>query len=120
MSCLGRKSPSPQGKSDFFRLFQALALGLLDKGFPIEVSWRDREGRLLCEKIADGEAIRPLLLSLYRLSAEGFPPRPPVPEDRQGAFVLDTELGWYWEAALLYRFSSGELEKEIQEKTFWL
>lgn len=104
-------------KSRFFRLFYALALGLLGQSAGLEVSWRDWEGHTICERAADQEGVRRLLLLLYRT---GLSAKAPAPEERRGSFVLDTEMRWYWEETLIYRFSPNALEKEIQEKIFWL
>ncbi len=116
----GERPLSRRGKSDFFRLFHALAMGLLEQGLRLETVWRDIEGRMIRQKADSSEGVHSLLLSLYQLGAEGFPTEPSTMEDCQGAFMLDTELGWYWEEALIYRFSSDKLEEEIREKNFWL
>lgn len=104
-------------RSSFFRLFYALALGLLEQSAGLEVSWRDREGNIVHGRAAGREEVRRLLLLLYRT---GLSAKPPAPEERRGSFVLDTGLRWDREETLIHCFSPNELEKEIEEKTFWL
>ena len=108
-------------QSSFFRLLSALIHGLLQILPRLTVFWWEGEGDPLRDEAADEDGCRRLLVKLYRLAARGNLPRYlPAPEERQGAFLLDTGLGLYWEDRLLHRFSPDGLEQEIREKRFLL
>lgn len=117
----GEEIPSLPQWGSFFRLLSALLRGLLRQFPGVSVSWWGDGPQPTRVKVTGDAECKDLLLRLYRWTAGGELPRhSSTSGERQGRFVLDTGLGWYWEDTLLHRFSLEGLEQEIREKHFSL
>ena len=107
-------------KSDFYTLFMALAAGLLKNMAALEIRWYDREkGRFEQAAAADMEQCRGVLYRLYQMNTQDVFEGEEAAEHnlyRNSFLMLDAGLGLYWRGALVFRFSSENLDQEIRER----
>lgn len=96
----------------FYKLLAAVVLGLLANVAAVNVKWYDSEKRaFVSAEVSDPDGCREMLLMLYRTKLTGFA------EELPEYFMrVTTELELYGENELLCRFSSENLDRELQEK----
>lgn len=110
---------SPVRQSNFFVLLSALVMGLLESTGTVRIFWQETENRQVWADAGSVGQLHEILYRLYRLSAKGeFSDSSGTYPEK--AFMLDTDLGWYWEESLIFRFSPRSLERDIRERVFSL
>lgn len=118
----GLSKAGVEQRSAFYTLLAAITRGFLRQNAVVRLYWSRPEGNgAETVTVTREESLREALLRLYRMEKsyqKVWNTSTPL-HDADG-FRLDSDLSWYAENSLIFRFSPQMLEREIREKTFIL